>query len=177
MTKAVNTIGCLSAGLLLLAVHNALAHCMDDIVASAPTQDFTVHGDGTVTQKRAGLMWMQCPLGMGLEFPYGCFDFRDILTLTWQEALVAAQNHNFAEYRDWRLPNKKELASIIEQRCTRSAVNTEVFYGGMEKYYWSSSPSHWTLEYPVWVVDFTFGTVTWDQKSNKNRVLLVRDVQ
>ncbi len=44
-------------------------------------------------------MWMQADSGM---------------TLTWEEALAYAESAEYASYDDWRLPNAKELQSIVD---------------------------------------------------------------
>jgi hypothetical protein len=42
---------------------------------------------------------------------------------------------------DWRLPNKNELASLVEVACVRPAINTSVFPAYILGGFWSSSPS------------------------------------
>lgn len=63
---------------------------------------FKDHGDGTVTDTATGLMWSQADSGTGLD---------------WQGALAWVQQRNAAKhlgYSDWRLPNAKELQSILD---------------------------------------------------------------
>ena len=43
-------------------------------------------------------------------------------SMNWQEALKYAENLNYASYSDWRLPNAKELHSIVDY--TRSPDTT-----------------------------------------------------
>lgn len=70
--------------------------------------DFADNHDGTVTDRATGLMWMQADSG---RFKAGSFkDGR----LNWAEALAWATNLDFAGYKDWRLPNAKELQSIVD---------------------------------------------------------------
>jgi hypothetical protein len=61
--------------------------------------DFVDNGDGTITDNATELMWMQSDNGEGLK---------------WEDALTYAENHEYAEYSDWRLPNIKELQSIVD---------------------------------------------------------------
>ena len=64
--------------------------------------DFVDNGDGTITDNAAGLMWSQDDSGTGLN---------------WQEALAWVEEQNVASYlgySDWRLPNTKELQSIVD---------------------------------------------------------------
>ena len=68
---------------------------------------FTDNGDGTITDAATGLMWMQDDNGEGM---------------TWEEALSYAENFTFAGHSDWRLPDVKELQSIVDY--TRSPETT-----------------------------------------------------
>ncbi|MBD0777902.1 DUF1566 domain-containing protein [Maribacter sp. ANRC-HE7] len=69
--------------------------------------DFTDNGDGTISDEATGLMWMQDDNGEGVN---------------WKEALSHAESMEFAGYTDWRLPNAKELQSIVDY--TRSPQTT-----------------------------------------------------
>lgn len=61
--------------------------------------NFKDNGDGTITDAATGLMWMQEDNGNGV---------------LWQEALRYAEEKEFAGYSDWRLPDAKELQSIVD---------------------------------------------------------------
>ena len=64
--------------------------------------DFHDNGDGTITDNATGLTWSQDDNGEGV---------------TWEEALawVAQKNaENYLGYSDWRLPNAKELQSLLD---------------------------------------------------------------
>lgn len=61
--------------------------------------DFQNNGDGTITDKTTGLMWMQDDSGT---------DFN------WETALSYAESFEFAGNSDWRLPNIKELQSLVD---------------------------------------------------------------
>ena len=74
------------------------------------------NGDGTVTDKATGLMWIKVDSG-NLKAGKN----RDG-KLNWQEALDWAENLEYAGYSDWRLPNVKELQSIVDY--TRSPATT-----------------------------------------------------
>ena len=72
--------------------------------------DFTNNGDGTITDHATGLMWSQSDSSSGMN---------------WEEALSWVQAKNLANnlgHNDWRLPNAKELQSIVDY--TRSPDNT-----------------------------------------------------
>ncbi len=68
---------------------------------------FVENGDSTVSDLATGLMWQQTDDGIARD---------------WQEALVYAEVSGLAGYNDWRLPNVKELQSIVDY--TRSPQTT-----------------------------------------------------
>ena len=61
--------------------------------------DFVNNGDGTITDRASGLMWAGDDNGTGL---------------IWSDALNYARNFTLGGYTDWRLPNVKELHSILD---------------------------------------------------------------
>jgi len=98
---------------------------------------FRDNGDGTVTDEATGLTWMKADSGKGMN---------------WPTALEYAENLELAGYDDWRLPNAKELQSIVDYTrspdTTGSAAIDPVFEateitneGGEKDYgwYWSST--------------------------------------
>lgn len=65
---------------------------------------FLDNGNGTITDQATGLMWAQSDSGQGLNF---------------EEALAYADSMNAQAYlghSDWRLPNIKELHSLVDYR-------------------------------------------------------------
>ena len=50
-------------GLLALPLLAQAQTCVQNNLPSNPTAVYTVHGDGTVTDRRTGLMWAQCLAG------------------------------------------------------------------------------------------------------------------
>jgi len=59
---------------------------------------YTDNGNGTITDNATGLMWQQADDGV----------VRD-----WQNSLTNAETLVLAGHSDWRLPNAKELQSIV----------------------------------------------------------------
>ena len=79
--------------------------------ASSGINSFLDHGDGTITDQATGLMWARTDSGSGMD---------------WEHALAYAQTQNAANYlghSDWRLPNTKELQSMVDY--TRSPGATD----------------------------------------------------
>mgnify|MGYP002640941658 FL=1 len=119
--------------------------------------DFTDNGDATVSDEATGLMWMQVDSQAGMD---------------WEAALAWAQTKNEESYlghSDWRLPNTKELHSILDYtrspQTTNSAAINPVFScttisdeGQSENYpfYWSSS-THANMQNGAWGAYVCFG--------------------
>ena len=107
---------------------------------------FVDNGDGTITDSATGLMWSQSDSGAGM---------------TWEETLAWVQQKNAENYLghdDWRLPDAKELQSIVDYTrspaTTGSAAIDPIFdttsivdEGGDTNYpfYWTSTThANWT---------------------------------
>ncbi|MCP4110149.1 MAG: DUF1566 domain-containing protein [Desulfobacteraceae bacterium] len=76
--------------------------------------DFADNGDGTVIDNTTGLMWMQVDSGDAQFTSVLASYTNNDGSLHWQEALDFAGNLTYAGYSDWRLPNAKELHSIVD---------------------------------------------------------------
>lgn len=61
--------------------------------------NFVDNEDGTITDLATGLMWQQDDSGAGMF---------------WEDALDYAENLTLAGHDDWRVPNTKELQSILD---------------------------------------------------------------
>lgn len=100
----------------------------DSIEPSIDPEQMIDKRDGTVTDAKTGLTWTQCSLGQTWT-ESGCEGSAD--SFTWQEALQAAQQFNneggIGGHTDWRLPNIKELGSIVEHQCDKPAINLTFF--------------------------------------------------
>lgn len=89
--------------------------------------EFHDNGDGTITDKATGLMWSQDDSGDGVNTGPRS-------GMTWEEALAWVQQkngENHLGYGDWRLPNAKEMQSILDYSrapdATGSAAIDPVF--------------------------------------------------
>ena len=118
-----------------------------EIPSTTPDTRFTVDTDGTVVDKTTGLMWAQCSVG---QSGTACNDTPATYP-TWQSALESADSSTLATHTDWRVPNIKELFSIVEARCLNPAINSNIFPNTITSgYYWSSTPD--MLSGNVWVI-------------------------
>ena len=109
---------------------------------------YTDHGDGTISDARTGLMWMQCSYGQ--TYDGGDTNGDGIICEgsptfgSWQQAFAWAADSNANVdygYNDWRLPNIKELGSIVDFGSAKPAINQSIFPNTSTGSYWTSTPS------------------------------------
>jgi len=108
--------------LLILAIYlgtfaPAQATCL------SPDPRFVTHGNGAVTDTKTGLMWKRCAqaksavdCSVGTANAYGEPD-----------ALNVAKAEVFAGFDDWRIPNIKELKSIVARCSVGPRINLAAF--------------------------------------------------
>ncbi len=131
------------------------------------------HGNGTVTDTRTGLMWSRCSLGQNNDA--SCSG--DAESSEWRDALLAVRDRNNANWLghdDWRLPNIKELASLLRRDRAWPAIDP-VFANTDPGVYWSST-NHAGEPRAVWGAFFSEGNVFGVDKDSMARVRLVRTV-
>ena len=75
---------------------------------------------------------------------------------TWQQALKYCEDSTYAEYSDWRLPNKNELASLVNYEKSGSPYS--YFPDMPSDWFWSSSTNVYGT-YFAWHVGFGYGDV------------------
>ena len=117
---------------------------------------FVDNGDGTVTDTCTGLMWQQDTADTNGDQQ---IDRND--QLPWCEALAYCENLSLAGHDDWRLPNVRELQSIVDYG--RFNAIHPIFHWNLvdswELFYWSSTSLHQTSPAYAWIVDFSYGEV------------------
>jgi len=168
----INTIFCAFLVFFFFSYAWAEQTCKQSIISTSPETNFISRDDGTVTDKTTGLMWMRCSLGQEWN-GQTCSGTAKIFS--WVDGLKTAANYEFANYTDWRLPNKNELESIVEGRCFSPAINTKIFPETPPAYFWTSSPYAAVAE-GAWSIDFGYGTVNASVKHGSVHIRLVRDV-
>jgi hypothetical protein len=94
--------------------------------AQLPLNTLADNGDGTTTDLITGLIWQQ----------------GDYTASNWESSLAYCENLALGGYADWRVPNIKELSSIIDLRY-KPAINheffTQVACGDWSEYWTSTS--------------------------------------
>ena len=150
-------------------IPSAADACVDDLVETTPSSDFTtLEGGAVVRHESTGLEWRRCPEGM--DWTDGsCAGSAD--RMNWQGALQHADG-----VEGWRLPNINELRSIVERCGTNPAINPEVFPDTPPSVFWSASPAAGNSDY-AWNVYFGYGRDGWNLKGTDLRLRLVRGGQ
>jgi len=142
-----------------------------------PASRYTDHNNGTVTDTKTQLMWKVCSEGQ-MWSSGACANTAS--AQTWQQALAAASTVNaaagYASYQDWRLPNKKELQSLVARNCSSPSINEIVFPATAGSGLWSSSPGALNSN-SVWLVFFSYGDADSSGRNNTSSVRLVRSGQ
>jgi hypothetical protein len=167
-----------SAGTVILCTSTG----QDGDIQAGATLRYKDKGDGTITDKKTKLRW---------EKKSNDGTIHDVdNTYTWENAFavhVASLNTaNFAGHNDWRLPNYKELTSILNLENFNPAVSpafntncvadtTTVLTGSCTaaSLYWSSTTVAF-IPNGTWVVDFDNGLVGALDKGDNLHVRAVR---
>jgi hypothetical protein len=139
---------------------------------SLPTERFDDNGDGTVTDKGTGSIWMRCTLGQEWD---GKTCTGEAKLYTWAELETLADEFNLDGYAgndDWRLPNLPELATITERTCKNSRTNEEVFPNTLHVAYWTSMAKPGTEQ--IYVLNFGEGGVKGADKTYRGPVRMLR---
>jgi hypothetical protein len=134
-----------------------------------PSPRFKNNGDGTVTDRLTGLMWVKNSTCLGAT--------------DWKSALEKVgdfnahpENYNcsyIADYNDWHLPNVNELKSLLDFTNGR---NVDGILREMTQAwsFWSSTTvGNGAMSY-AWQAIPGAGVITYALKSNANFVLMVR---
>ncbi len=129
----------------------------------ATAGSLTNNGNGTVTDSGTNLTWQQGESG----------------AMTWEAALTYCEGLNLAGNTDWRLPNHKELLSLVDYaKATVPTINTTLFPGVISPLYqyWSSTTVASDTSVALGV-DFEGGSSVWSDKTNPGYARCVRGGQ
>lgn len=132
--------------------------------------------DSEVRDKVTGLVWQRCLLGMVWG---GSTCTGSATGYTWMQALEAARTAAASSVRGsgaWRLPDKKELFSLVESACVGPAINSTWFPAQSGGYAWSSSPLARHADF-AWMVIFDDGQHNAINTGSAAQVRLVRSSQ
>jgi hypothetical protein len=136
-----------------------------------PSPRFTDNGDGTVTDNLTGLIWLE---------DANCFGLRN-----WTPALSDANGlasgscglTDGSSAGDWRLPNVRELQSLVDYGEFSPALPDGHPFIGVQMYYYWSSTAHATYSSNAWRVNLGNGHVNDGNKPYAYSVWPVRGGQ
>lgn len=156
-------------------VHYSTAPGDDSDYQPASSQpNYSVFYGGTETSSytvdnRTGLMWVTNPN----DACSGCAGgYVSSGTYTWEAALTKCENLNYAGFSDWRLPDIKELASIVNFNAYNPAVDSAFFFNTYPVAYWSSTTDFMAAN--RWQINFNLGEMTSANPVNPYSVRCVR---
>jgi Protein of unknown function (DUF1566) len=122
-----------------------------------PDRRFSDKGDGTVRDNLTGLIWLKNA---------NCFGVR-----SWADALndcnILASGScgltDASEAGDWRLPNVKELHSLVDYGATNPALPPNNWFVNVQSnengpFYWTST-TYYAYPWAAWWLDFCHGHV------------------
>ncbi|HKZ84020.1 MAG TPA: DUF1566 domain-containing protein [Anaerolineae bacterium] len=137
----------------------------DGTVQAGAALRYKDNGDGTIKDLNTGLMWEKKVAGSGclhcVEDTYPWSQFGSTTIWDWLAAVNAEGGRGFAGHGDWRIPNVKELQSILDYGRVNPALDPIFGPTVITRYYWSST----TAANPdtggnvAWVVFFHDGHV------------------
>lgn len=127
------------------------------------TSELEEFGPGIARDITTGLMWQVIPDGE--------------TGLTFEEALKYCEGLTLGGFKDWRLPNRNEMTSLMRFDMEDPAVDQTIFSSAMSDFFWTSTtylqinPNDTTL---AWVVSFEVPSVHYRLKTNNVYVMAVR---
>ncbi|MDB5258849.1 MAG: hypothetical protein JWO73_57 [Candidatus Taylorbacteria bacterium] len=122
---------------------------------------YSDNGDGTITDNLTGLIWQKCSAGLsGTDCSAG-----DSTFMTSAAAVAVCESLALTGQADWRLPNIRELLSIMDYSVSNPSTNSTYFPNTMLGAYWSSSAyaNHPTYS---WLAYFDRGDTGYDDRTS-----------
>lgn len=163
--------------LLVLASSNSFAEqsCIGK-TATATLDEFTFDTgvDGKTYHTTSGLEWARCAVGQTWNNSTSVCE-GDAVQLTWQDALLLSESYNLGEHTNWRVPNLKEMVSLVQRACVNPAIDLGVFPAAAVGGYWTSTPNtsaDKTTE--AWSVNFLNGRLESREKQQDYYIRMVR---
>jgi hypothetical protein len=116
---------------------------------------FVGSGD-IVTDEKTALVWQDTPTD----------------PMAWEDALLYCEELSLEGKDDWRLPNKKELESLINYGASNPSIDSS-FTHVLPSLYWSSTTKANYSDH-AWVASFFWGYVQGELKTQPYCVRCVR---
>jgi len=155
----------------------------DGVVRAGGALSYQNNGDGTITDLNTGLMWEQKIRnvgGAGLHDVSRTFPWDAAMGTIWDwlEEVNTEGGTGLGGFNDWRIPNVKELESIVDYGTSSPPLVDPAFNNGpgigpctvaecsltASNFYWSSTTNE-ASPTSAREVNFTFGVTTFFTKT------------
>ena len=139
--------------------------CSTNYGISWPVPRFTIgtgeDGTNLVTDNMTGLMWARNANQLGIK-------------TNWNAAIDFCNDLDYGGHTDWRLPNRKELESLLDLGRSSPALSSgHSFTGVQSAYYWTGTTCTHATDY-AWGLDLCYGNVLSPTKATTYYVWPVR---
>lgn len=118
---------------------------------------FLDNADGTVTDLGTGLIWQKQD---------------DNTKRIWQGALSFCESLTLGGSSDWRLPNIKEIGSIVDYTTITPAIDSRVFVSASDLYWSATTVAEDTTG--AWTMGFQSGIESYISKASPAYVRCIR---
>lgn len=161
----------------LLAQVTLCALTLTSTAQAADTRFIPNAAGDEVKDTQTNLVWRRCPEGTTWD---GTTCSGTAFAVTWRVALTLAKATAASTQVAWRLPNVKELSSLIVRKIGSPLVDTTAFpTASTMNWVWTSTPQYGSAMFGAWVVSPYTGYITMRPDSgeswNQSQVLLVRN--
>ncbi len=144
------------------------------IGAAWPDPRFNDPGGGTVSDNLTGLLWTKdANLIAGKDPSFDTDGTSGDGRVTWQRALEYISKLNselYLGYKDWRLPNRREILSLIDRSQYSPSIPSGHPFTNVQqnRFYWSSTTN---AEFPsyAWIIGFGGGYADYGGAAVSNR--------
>ena len=146
-----------------------------------PNPRFTNNGDGTVTDNLTGLIWLRDANCSIFNAPRSWSDALNIIVPQLEDGYCGLSDGSSAG--DWRIPNKRELFSLVHDGYYGPALSNtsgtghhsdgDPYYNVLDFWYLTST-THAAATETAWSVHMRYGTVEGYSKSDAGFVWPVR---
>lgn len=132
------------------------------LVWEVKTNDSGIH-DKINTYQWGGLT------AIGRDHPNRLGEYYD----SWNNLVQESNDNNFCGFSNWRVPNIKELSSIINKNIVNPAIDENFFPNTVSDWYWSSAPIAGDEDI-AWFLYFNNGYESFNNRNMNGRIRLVR---
>ncbi|KHD24289.1 hypothetical protein NM09_13665 [Vibrio caribbeanicus] len=157
---------------LMVSTTSFAQTCVENQPVSQLEGQFIDRQDGTILDVKTNLLWQKCNVGETYNSTTNGCDGTPTSFASWDLALQSSQ----VGVDGFRLPNIKELGSIVDYRCAKPAINLTYFPTTTNVPYWTNTPdvSDINTAYSGLVIDFTEGQEKTVNASGEMFVRLVK---